>query len=347
MNNPFNITFGELPLSLISRNEYLKIVKDTFNVPNPLSKVYIITGPRGCGKTLFLTMLCNEFKKDDYIVVDLNPFLGLEEQFVAKLYAAGKLKKLFLHPEFSFSFKGISFSLKGDEEINDISTLIDKMLSYLKKKGKRVLISIDDIAVDNNVKTFVYSYQQMLRDGHEVFFLMSGLYENVSQLSVNNKLTFLLRAPKLFLEPLNIYDVIYFYKKTFSLSNEEAVKYAQLTKGYAYGFQLLGSLLYKYGTSTNFLEEYDSTLNRNAYALTYVKLTDREKAFLKVLSETSDQKEMQEKLKMNNGNLQTYKRRLTDKGLIYTKSRGKLDFALPRFKEFIRLQIELESDDFN
>ena len=48
---------------------------------------------------------------------------------------------------------------------------------------------------------------------------------------------------------------------------------------------------------------------------------------------------------MSNGNIQTYKKRLIDKGLITSKERGKIDFALPRFKNFIRLEKELSDDN--
>ena len=44
---------------------------------------------------------------------------------------------------------------------------------------------------------------------------------------------------------------------------------------------------------------------------------------------------------MSNGNLQTYKKRLINKGLIISTQRGTIDFTLPRFKEFLKLEYEL------
>ena len=59
MSNPFNVTFGELPSSLIERKEEEQLVLRTFRDETPESKVYIITGPRGSGKTvLCLGFLC-------------------------------------------------------------------------------------------------------------------------------------------------------------------------------------------------------------------------------------------------------------------------------------------------
>ena len=345
MQNPFNVTFGELPTSLVSRENEINLIKNTFNNEKPESKVFIITGTRGSGKTVLLTYLANEFKKEDYIVIDLNPLEDMSEQFASKLYDEGKLRKLFLHPEFSFSFKGINLSIKGDIEINNISTLIEKMLMYLKSKNKRVLITLDDVSITPYVKSFIFSYQQMIRNGFDIFLLMNGLYENVSELERNKSLTFFIRAPKINLEPLNLLEIAYLYKNLLSLDEKDAIKYSKLTKGYAYGYQLIGSLVFKNGTNSNILDEYDMKLIKNSYLLTWEKLTKKEKEFLIVMSETKSQKEIAQKLNMSNGNLQTYKTRLIEKGLIESKERGKVDFVLPRFKNFILLEKELNSDE--
>ena len=344
-SNPFNTTFGELPKNLILRKKEIDEIKNTFNDKNPESKVYIISGPCGSGKTVLLTYLSNEFKREGYLTIDLNPYEDLYEQFASKLYEEGKLKKLFLHPEFSFSFKGLTFSLKGNNEVNNINTLIERMLTYLKSKNKRVLITIDDISNNDYVKSFIFFYQQMIRNGYDVFFLMTGLYENISEIERNKSLTFFLRAPKINLEPLNLFEITYLYQKLLDISEENAIKYSKLTKGYAYGYQLIGSLLFKYGVDTNILKEYDMKLIQNSYSLTWEKLTQKEKEFLIVLTEVKSQKDLCKKLNMTNGNLQTYKRRLIDKGLIVSKERGKIDFTLPRFKNFVILENEFSKDD--
>ncbi len=344
MSNPFNVTFGELPQSFVPREKDFESVKATFNDPSPDSKVYIISGPRGCGKTVLLTALRESFEQEGYLVVDLNPFMDLHEQFAAKLYEKGKLKKLFLHPEFSFSFKGLTFSLKGKEDVSNVTSLIETMLEYLKKKGKKVLITIDDVSANENIKKFAYTYQQLIRSKYAVFLLMTGLYENVSKLERNRSLTFFLRAPKLVLEPLSIYDIIYSYRKLLNLNEDEAIKYAKLSKGYAYGYQLIGSLLFKNGKDADILEEYDRRLIKNSYSLTWEQLTPREKEFLFALAKTSSQKEICQLLRMSNGNLQTYKTRLLDKGLILSGGRGEIEFALPRFKEFVQFENRLNEE---
>ena len=179
--NPFNITFGKEPLNKINREFELEEIKDSFSNENPASEVYILTGPRGSGKTVALTTLCEHYEKEkDFIVVELNPEMDMLEQLASKLFDAGKLKKLFVKTEFNFSFHGLSFSIKGDEPITHISTLLDRIFAYLKNKGLKVLISIDEVTSNSYMKIFAHEFQNLIRKKYDLFLLMSGLYENKS-----------------------------------------------------------------------------------------------------------------------------------------------------------------------
>ena len=207
MANPFNVTFGKIPLSGIDRSIERKKVEDTFQEMSPSSQTFILTGPRGSGKTVLLSKICSDLQQAGFLVVDLNPYLEMEEQLASKLYEEGKLQKLFLKTEFSFSFKGFTFSLNREKPVSNVLSLIERMLEYLRKKGKRVLIAIDDVSSSPNMKSFVFSFQQWLRADYPIFLLMSGLYENVSELSKDRSLTFFLRAPKITLRPLPLNSV--------------------------------------------------------------------------------------------------------------------------------------------
>lgn len=60
------------------------------------------------------------------------------------------------------------------------------------------------------------------------------------------------------------------------------------------------------------------------------------------MASTSKQVDICKKLSISNGCLQMYKKRLTDKGLIASKTRGTMQFVLPRFKEFAEWQAVLK-----
>jgi len=47
---------------------------------------------------------------------------------------------------------------------------------------------------------------------------------------------------------------------------------------------------------------------------------------------------------MSNGNLQTHKSKFIKKGLIISSTRGEIEFALPRFKEFVQFKNRLREE---
>ncbi len=346
--SPFNISFGEQPKCFIPRKNEFEEITSVFTSEDPRSKVYLIGGPRGCGKTVLLSQIKEFFdEQKDWITVDLNPFMDMHDQFASKLYNEGKLKKLFLKTDFSISFKGVSFSISGEKPVTNVISLIEIMLKYLKKKQKKVLITIDDVSNNDNIKAFIYTYQSLLREGLETFLLMTGLYDNVSNLSSDKNLTFLLRAPKLYLTKLNLRDVAQSYQRQLNVSSEQAIKLAKMTNGYAYAYQLLGDLLYRSGSkdiNEEILNEFDSLLEDNVYSKMWEKMPDNQKLFAYALasSKNGTVKEIIEYTKFNNAYIQVYKKRMSLSGIINVTERGKIEFLLPRFKEFVEFQKSLQ-----
>lgn len=346
MVNPFNVGFGEKPNSIIERKVEYEDVINTFTSINPSFKSVIIAGARGSGKTVLLSILKHHFDSlDDFITIDLNPFMEMHEQLAAKLYDKAKLKKLFAESEFSFSFHGLSFSIKGKNPITNVNSLLEVMFNYLKKKNIRVVITIDDIDSNDNVKSFIYSYQSFLREEFRVFLMMSGLYENISSLENTKNLTFLLRTPKIYLDKLNLRAITKSYENIFNINEDDALKLAKTTSGYAYGYQLLGDILYRNGTtkiSKKILDEFDLKLEENVYAKIWSTLGSNEKKIIYAMTKTSDVANILSQTKLSNSSLQVYKKMLSKKGIIDINVRGKIYFNLPRFKEFVEFRIKLE-----
>ena len=191
-NNPFTITFGIEPSAPIKRIVEAEKIIDDFSSDPIGNHVYIITGPRGCGKTVLLSCVANMLSKDkDWIVVDPGPKDNILENIASEIYETTKAKKLFLNGEFSFSFQGLTFSLKGKEPVTTAISLIKKMVGYLNKRGKRILITIDEADNSEQMKLFIQAYQSLIRQNYQIMLLMTGLYENISKLQDDKSLTFL------------------------------------------------------------------------------------------------------------------------------------------------------------
>ena len=103
-----------------------------------------------------LSSIASKLSEDkNWIVVDPGPKDNILENVASEIYETTKAKKLFVKGEFSFSFHGLTFSLKGDEPVTTVNTLLKKMLGYLKDKNKKVLITIDEIDNSDQMKTFI------------------------------------------------------------------------------------------------------------------------------------------------------------------------------------------------
>ena len=344
--NPFNITFGEEPRNSIPRGMETKEITDSFDSESPESKIYIITGPRGSGKTVFLSQIKRVYdERDDWLTIDLNPHGNMIEQFCAKAYEKGKMKRLFLKTEFNYSFHGFGISISGGNPVSNVESMIEKILTHLSKKRMRVLLTIDDVANSENMRYFAHAYQSYLREGWDVFLLMSGLHENISNLENDKGLTFLVRAPKIYLQRLSQVAIANSYKRVLGIDKEKAIALAKTTMGYPYGFQLLGNLLYKSGgeITEETMDSFDMALDENVYSLIWRTLSKKDRKILIAIAEgNTEVSALLMAASMSNSAWQVYKSRLYKAGLLDLTHRGQVSLALPRLREYILMQKEFE-----
>ncbi|MGN1261934.1 MAG: P-loop NTPase fold protein [Candidatus Enteromonas sp.] len=110
--NPFTLTFGKIPSHFISRPaESGEIISSFLQDPSPI-QTFLITGVRGSGKTALLAYVSADLeRRDDWVVIDVNPEKDILTSLASKLYEKGKAKQLFLKMNLSFSFHGISLSV--------------------------------------------------------------------------------------------------------------------------------------------------------------------------------------------------------------------------------------------
>lgn len=331
-NNPFILTFGREPINFIPRIDCLQQVKDNFYSATCPNQAFMITGVRGTGKTVLLSKLTKEFENNkDWIVVDLNPERDMLNSLASQIYNNSKVKHLFVKAKLNITFNGIGLSIENDKPSNDIESIISKMVEYLTEKDIKLLITIDDAANNQNIKIFAHTFQALLRKNFKVFMLMTGLYENINSIQNNKSLTFLSRVPKLILKPLNMPAIKDSYEEIFNIDSDTAIKMSKLTEGYAYAYQVLGYLMWEEGNkkiSKKLLSQFDQYLSEFVYDKIWEGLSEKEKNIIIKISNN-------EKLEMKLNEISVYRDRLIKYGVLVSKQRGKLSFALPRFREYI------------
>ncbi|MEE3488253.1 MAG: ATP-binding protein [Bulleidia sp.] len=346
MSNPYSMTYGRIPDQLISRQMQSDIVCNAFMAEHPSQQVFMITGVRGTGKTVFMTEAGRRLAEDQrFIVAELNPEKDLLQGLAAKLSSDHALARIFQTAKINLSFFGLGLEVTGSVPITDIETALSKMLASLKNKGKRVLIEIDEVTNTQNMRTFSSAFQIFVRQDLPVYLLMTGLYENINALQNEKSLTFLYRAPKIELNALNIGAVADNYRKTFSLSQEDALAMAKETKGYSFAFQTLGFLTYE--NSGNFRmvrDQYKQYLEEYSYEKIWSELSANDRKILIAMTTCPGGRiqDVREQLEYTTNQFNPYRKRLIRKGVITGTERGYVHFALPLFEKFVE---ECASDD--
>ncbi|MDO4179403.1 MAG: AAA family ATPase [Phascolarctobacterium sp.] len=337
--NPFSLTFGKEPFSFIDQYKQNTEIIDSFLSPNPAYQVCMLTGVRGSGKTVSLTTISNEFKKHkDWIVIELNQERKLLESLTSELCDKEKLSNIFQNTKVSISALGFEIEVNKQAPFTDVVTILDKLLNKLTENKKKLLITIDEVSSNQNIKEFVAQFQIFLRKNYNVFLLMTGLYENIYELENEKTLTFLYRAPKIEMQPLNLSLIMHNYQKIFNLADDEALKMAKITQGYPFAYQVLGYLCFKNNaTYDQVIHEFDAYLEDFVYEKIWVGLSEQDRKVLIAMAQTINTKveDIRDVLGMASSNFSIYRKRLLKKGIVVATSYGHLEFTLPRFKEFI------------
>ena len=337
--NPFTLTFGKEPVSFISRDYQNNEILDSFTSDNPAYQVCMITGVRGAGKTVALSSIANMLDgKRQWVVVNLNPERDLLHMLAAELSNRKDLLELFRDARINLSFLGYGLEIDGEPPVTDEVVAIRRMLDELTKTGKRVLITIDEVSPTKQMKEFASQFQIFMREELNVFLLMTGLYENVYALQNEKTLTFLYRAPKVELKPLSYPLIAQKYGEVFQLDDSEAMAMAKATMGYPFAFQVLGYLCWSRKKSwRELLPEYDTYLEDYVYEKIWSELSEKDQNVLRAMSgeQSARIENIREKLNMTSNNFTVYRNRLLKKGLVTVPGYGQLEFALPRFRQFV------------
>ena len=344
MDNPFELTFGLKPNNYISRLKQSEEIISNFKSSTG-NKAFLITGVRGTGKTVMLSHISKKFENENnWIVIELIPNYDMLEQFASALYDSSIMNKIFNNKTFGFSFSGVSFSISGEKPITNVISLIEVLLDKIRKNKKNVLIAVDEVSNNDFVKTFTQAFQLLIRKEYPIHLLMTGLYQNIYDLQNNKDLTFLYRAPKINLEPLNLAAITNSYQELLKIDKDDALKLAKVTKGYAYAYQVLGHLVFENKNpkiDKNLYAKFDQYLEEYVYKKMYSKLSSNDKKILK--SFTSDDinsvDELLIKSEMKKNVFSVYRDRLIKRGIIESPEYGKLVLKLPRFYEFLERQI--------
>ncbi len=345
MQNPFTLTFGKSPLEPVERPVQTNEIIDTFTAEPVNQQMFLITGVRGSGKTVMMTEISRKLRnREEWVVIELNPSVDLLQGMLSKLNSNPVCAGIIKSAKIDLSFWGFGVSIEGAAPITDAETAIIAILEKMKKNGKKLLVTIDEVTNNEFMHVFAGSFQIFVRQDLPIFLLATGLYENIDELQNEKNLTFLYRAPKIQMKPLNQQAIIKKYMNIFQIEREQAAQMAELTKGYPFAFQVLGYLTWNnHGNYQEVLEEYEQYLSEFVYDKIWSELSRKDRVVARGIAETDSGKikDIREYLGMETNQFNPYRKRLIKKGILSGEMRGYVYFTLPLFEDYVLENAEI------
>lgn len=336
--NPYCLAFGVTPTEILDRTTVQQTIVDTFLAPQSSQRLFMITGIRGSGKTVFMTTTANKIIDKNWILINLNTSskISLIEQLYAILSDKSLLKSPLNISKFSFSTLGVNIEGSKSDVPFNAEYEVSKLLHSLKKK--RILITIDEVTNTPSLREFAGAFQIWLREDIPVYLLMTGLYENIKQLQDEKALTFLYRSPRINLDPLVLLDIKRNYEKNLNVTSAEALTMAKATKGYSFAFQALGYEVWnEKGFTQTALTRYKEDLFEYSYQKIWSDTSARAKELCVAIAKSQNGriKEIRDILNIENNQINPYRAKLIEKGIVTSQQYGYLEFSLPYFKDFV------------
>ncbi|MFJ5695125.1 ATP-binding protein [Arthrobacter sp. NPDC093125] len=359
--NPFRPTAGATPPEVIGRSglldEFEYGLRLGSGAPGLLS---IFTGARGIGKTVMIGAAHDVARERGWAVVAetaTGTFMGRIGETMRRL-----AQELSDQPETKRRITGVSlagFSITSQltpERQVDWRELGETLLALLNEQGTGLLITVDEIhAADRaELAQLAANVQHFIQDGLPIALIFAGLPSAVSDLLNEGVATFLRRADKIDLHAAAVRDVEKSFTNTFAAAHftiapDLVRKAAAATGGYPFLIQLVGYFLWREA------ENHDGTLSPAAVDRAIAAAVRRnERVVIEAALATASAKDLEFLHAMSvdegpstaadiiqrTGSRSTvvakYRKRLLAAGLIESTGHGKVDYAIPALREYLR-----------
>lgn len=341
MRNPYTISFGKIPAQYISRSLIIDDILDKLETEPADEQAFKITGIRGTGKTVLLTeieKIVSESK--EWIVIGVRSNTDILNEIVSRLYSEFPLVADYVDTTLNLSAFGIGINIKKKKPVASIDYALENILSYIKSNRKKVLITIDEARNTKEFVDFIQAFQIFIRKELPIYLIAAGLYEDINTIENTDGLTFFMRASKYEMTPLNPKMMKLSYKEVLNVSEDVAESMVKITKGYAYAYQVLGKYMWDFGAkeiTERVLIQFDEALAERVYKKIWSGLSPKERWYLKFIiqKDKMDSVELLELTKTTHKEWSGPRKKLSDRGIIDTRTRGQILVMLPRFKEFV------------
>lgn len=359
--NPFTPGFGHSPAILAGRSAALAEFDATLRGDLPEQRAILISGARGIGKTVLLSEFEARAREAGWAVITLHTgsvsLLGeLRAEVVSLLRARDP------HAETSqLTGAGVSgFSAtratrdRYTAEPESTAGLMERLAALIERPQAGLLIVLDELQSIDRAQLYELSQhmQDLMRRHAHVVFVAAGLRAGVEALLSHDRTTFLRRAHRLDLHMVDIGTAAEAIRMTvadtdMTITPEAAVAAGEVSQGYPYLIQLIGSKAWRSAQGSGSIQIEDvrasrvatiADMIRNVHGPALRGLSPRKLDYLRAMLPDADATRVSDiaaRLGTDPRYQSTYRTRLIADDLIEPAGRGFVRFALPYLREAI------------
>lgn len=349
-SNPFTTTPGVAGDAYINPHCADEIIQ-RFDDPSSTNYVYKILGLRGSGKSVEFAKVINYYcNKEDWLVYTLaasgNPLqtmvdiMSSESAILSTPTSVSKTVTGELEANAFFVNSNVSGKMTQNFDNSEIPASYDARFQYLCRRlseKKKILIGIDDIAKTHEMVHFLSVLNSViLNKSNNIRLICTGLEKNIEKFNDIDHLSFFARPEPKYISSIDLNEIELKYYEYFGISKDEAKKLAEVTKGYAWGYQLFGNELFE--SKDNDLEEVFYRFDKkmaSTYTLIWKELSPEEKQFIRIVLEQPNGIAERAVIEPQIKGYSQHRKNLIAKHILSFEKGGIVSVELPRFREFI------------
>lgn len=361
--SPFKPTFGVSPPLLVGRDQQLRDFADALeDGPGAPGRATLYVGARGTGKTVMLNEAQHRARERGWLVVSETATDGLVERLAREhlprllaehdtAAARARLSGVTLPA----GLGGAQWERSVHEAAAGLRTQVERLCDILAEHETGLLLTVDELhrkPLADLIELFT-TIQHVFREERELAFAGAGLPSAVNHLLGEASLTFLRRAEAQHLGKVDAGDVARALRGPIEESGrrigDDALHIAvDATAGYPFLIQLVGHQVYRQHADAAEIsvadarrgaEEARRRMGQLVHGVALGDCSDIDKTFLLAMAQDDGPAaiaDVARRMGVSDKYAGVYRARLIAAEMIEPASRGKVDFALPFLREYLR-----------
>lgn len=366
MPNPFTPSFGVTPPLLVGRDEALADFRMSLDAgPGDPGRAILLTGVRGSGKTVLLNAFEDEARQRGWVVISETTRPGVVEELTgtglpqALAAATGGVADSTLT---GLTVTAAGFGGGVTRERSERYPVTPSLRSQLTQladlqdvRGAGVLVSLDEVHLEAaaDLRQIAQTVQHLFREGRQVAFAAAGLPSAVDDLLSDAVLTFLRRAERFSLGSVSAQEVSLALREPIENFGreitDEALSIATAgTQGYPFLIQLVGFQMWVADPAAEVIDQGQARLGveraarrvgRLVHEPALSRLSDVDRSFLAAMAQDDDASRLSDvarRLGVTGTYAGQYRLRLIAAELVVPAGHGRVRFALPYLRDYLR-----------